>query len=158
MISKATTAFEYFAKLPPDRREVMEKLHEVISQNIADDFEELMQYGMVGWVVPLSVYPGGYHCTGDPLPYMSIAAQKNYYAVYPMGIYGEDDLMAWFKKEYEDRYERKLDAGKSCLRFKKPEHIPYDLIGELASKINAHDFSAAYAPFDPRNKSGKKKK
>ncbi len=152
MISKAPTPDEYFAELPPNRREVMEKLRDVINQNIPDDFEEMMQYGMMGWVVPLSVYPGGYHCTGEPLPFMGIAAQKNNYAVYHMGIYGEDDLMEWFRKEYETRYERKLDAGKSCLRFKKPEHVPYDLIAELAGKINAHDFAAGYAQFDPRNK------
>ena len=155
MISKAQTPEEYFAQLPPHRREVMEQLRQVINQNISKDFEEAMQYGMLGWVVPLAIYPAGYHCSGEPLPYMSIAAQKNYYSVYHSGLYGEEDFINWFRQKYEEGFQRKLDAGKSCLRFKKPEHIPYDLIGELASKINAHDFAASYAPFDPRNKSGK---
>lgn len=155
MISKAHTPEEYFAQLPPHQRQVMEQLRQVINQNISKDFEEAMQYGMLGWVVPLTIYPAGYHCTGEPLPYMSIAAQKNYYSVYHTGLYDNEELLAWFRQEYMERFQRKLDAGKSCLRFKKPEHIPYDLIGELASKINAHDVAANYAPFDPRNKSGK---
>lgn len=161
MISQAKTPAEYFAELPEDRRAVMDRLYSVISEHISEDFEEMMQYGMVGWVVPLSVYPGGYHCTpGVPLPYMSIAAQKNFYAVYHMGIYGEsgDGLMDWFRTEYEARFGRKLDAGKSCLRFKKPEHIPYDLIGELAGKITARDYAAGYAKYDPRNQKDRKKK
>ena len=155
MISKAQSVEEYFAQLPPHRRQVMEQLRQVINQNISEDFKEAMQYGMLGWVVPLTIYPAGYHVNGEPLPYMSIAAQKNYYSVYHTGLYGGPDFIDWFRQEYEERFQRKLDAGKGCLRFKKPEHIPYDLIGELASKINAHDFAASYAPFDPRNKSGK---
>lgn len=160
MNSQAVTPDQYIAELPPERQIVMMKLRQVIAEHIPDDFEEMMQYGMMGWVVPLSVYPGGYHCTpGVPLPFMGIAAQKNFYAVYHMGIYGEEDeLMEWFRSEYETRYGRKLDAGKSCLRFKKPEHIPYDLIAELAGKITASDFAAGYAKFDPRNQPGKNKK
>ena len=161
MISSASTPEGYIAELPLERQEVMNRLRQVITDNIPDDFEELMQYGMIGWVVPLSVYPGGYHCTpGEPLPFMGIAAQKNFYAVYHMGIYGEtgNALMERFKTEYEKKYQRRLDAGKSCLRFKKPEQVPYELIGELASKITAHDYSAAYAQFDPRNNPDRKKK
>lgn len=161
MISKAPTPDEYIAELPKERQEVMNRLRAVIQENIPDDFEEMMQYGSMGWVVPLSVYPGGYHCTpGVQLPFLGIAAQKNFYALYHMGIYGEEgnELMEWFKTEYERRYGRKLDAGKSCLRFKKPEHVPYDLIGELAGKITAHDFAAGYAKFDPRNNPDRKKK
>lgn len=158
MISNAQTPEEYFAQLPAQRREIMEQLRQVINQNISKDFEEVMQYGMLGWVVPLTIYPEGYHSSGEPLPYMSIAAQKNYYSVYYSGLYGGEDFINWFRQEYEETFQRKLDAGKSCLRFKKPEHIPYDLIGELASKINANEFAASYAPFDPRNKSGKKLK
>ena len=158
MISQAATPEEYFEQLPDDRREVMNRLHQVIADAIPQDFEETIQYGMMGWVVPLSVYPGGYHCTGEPLPFMSIAAQKNYYAVYHMGIYGEDDsLMDWFKSAYEKQYGRKLDAGKSCLRFKKAEHVPYDLIAELAGKITAKDFAEGYSKFDPRNQPKRKK-
>lgn len=158
MISQAATPAEYFQELPPERREVMERLHEVIAAALLKGFAETMQYGMMGWVIPLSMYPGGYHCTGEPLPFMSIAAQKNFYAVYHMGIYGEDDqLLDWFRSSYEARYGRKLDAGKSCLRFKKPEHVPYDLIAELAGKITPEEFVASYAKFDPRNQAKRKK-
>lgn len=154
MISKARTVDEYIAELPEERQEVMQKLREVIAAHIPADFEEGMGYGMMGWDVPLSIYPAGYHTTGDPLPFLGIAAQKNSYSVYHMGIYGEEGepLMDWFREEYEKRYGRKLDAGKSCLRFKKPEHIPYDLLGELAEKITAREFAESYARFDPRNR------
>ena len=161
MISQALTPIEYIAELPPERQVVMSRLREAIGNNIPADFAEMMQYGMINWVVPLSVYPAGYHCTpGEPISFIGIAAQKNFYALYHMGIYGEkgDELLSWFKTEYEKNFGRKLDAGKSCLRFKKPEHIPYDLIGKLAAKITARDFANSYAGIDPRNNSDRKKK
>ncbi|MFZ2258078.1 MAG: DUF1801 domain-containing protein [Clostridiaceae bacterium] len=159
MISKALTPLEYIAELPPERQSVMTRLREVVSTNLPDDFVEMMQYGMISWVVPLSVYPAGYHCTpGEPLSFIGIAAQKNFYGVYHMGLYGEEgnELMDWFKTEYEKRYSRRLDAGKSCLRFKNPDYLPYDLIGELATKITAHQFAEAYSAFDPRNNHDRK--
>ncbi len=160
MISNAESVEEYIAELPEERQEVMRKLREVIAAHIPEDFEEGMGYGMMGWDVPLSIYPAGYHTTGGPLPFLGIAAQKNNYAIYHMGVYGEEGepLMDWFKEEYEKRYGRKLDAGKSCLRFKKPEHIPYDLLAELAEKITAKEFAESYAKFDPRNKPKPSKK
>lgn len=161
MISQALTPDEYIAELPPERQTVMNRLREVIAKNLPADFAETMQYGMINWVVPLSIYPAGYHCTpGEPLSFMGLAAQKNFYAIYHMGIYREtgDELLNWFKTEYEKKYKRTLDAGKSCLRFKKPEQIPYDLIGQLAGKITARDFANSYAKFDPRNNPDRKKK
>lgn len=161
MISKAATVEEYIAELPPERQTVMNQLRQVINDHLPKGFQEGMGYGMMGWDVPLSIYPMGYHTTGAPLPFIGIAAQKNFYALYHMGLYGEEGepLLDWFKAEYEKRYGRKLDAGKSCLRFKKPEQVPFALIGELAEKISAEEFAASYARFDPRNQrkaSGKK--
>ena len=161
MISQALTPLEYIAELPEERGSVMTRLRQVITDNLPTDFTEMMQYGMISWAVPLSIYPAGYHCTpGEPLSFMAIAAQKNFYAVYHMGLYGEagDDLMNWFKTEYQKRYDRKLDAGKSCLRFKNPDSIPFDLIGELATKITAQQFADAYSAFDPRNNPDRKKR
>ncbi len=154
MISKAQTVDEYIAELPNERQEVMTKIRNVIKEHIPEDFEEDMGYGMMGWQVPLSIYPKGYHTTGDPIPFLGVAAQKNNYAIYHMGVYGEEGepLLDWFKEEYEKKYNRKLDAGKSCLRFKKPEHIPYDLLAELVEKITAREFAEGYSRFDPRNK------
>lgn len=158
MISPALTPEEYIRLLPPERQDVMKRLQGVIRDHIPADFEETIQYGIMGWAVPLSIYPAGYHTTGEPLPFLGIAAQKNFYALYHMGLYEGEDLFAWFKTEYENRMGRTLDAGKSCLRFKKPEHIPYELIGELAGKVSAKEFAEGYAKFDPRNQKGKKLK
>lgn len=155
MISPASTPDEYISLLPPERQEVIQRMREVIRGHIPSDFEETVQYGILGWAVPLSIYPAGYHTTGEPLPFLGIAAQKNFYALYHMGLYEGEDLLEWFQSEYEQRMGRKLDAGKSCLRFKKPEHVPYELIGELAEKISATDFARSYAKFDPRNQKGK---
>jgi hypothetical protein len=94
-----------------------------------------MSYGMIGYVVPHSLYPEGYHCTPElPLPFMSIASQKNFIAVYHMGIYADKNLFDWFTKEYPKFAKTKLDIGKGCIRFKKPDQIPYKLIGELGLK------------------------
>ncbi|NNK71007.1 MAG: DUF1801 domain-containing protein, partial [Flavobacteriaceae bacterium] len=108
-------------------------------------YEETISYGMIGWVVPHSIYPGGYHCDPKlPLPFMSIASQKNFIAVYHMGIYASKDLMDWFTSEYPKHCSRKLDLGKSCIRLKKIEEIPYDLIGELSSKISVDKWIDIY--------------
>lgn len=152
MISPAQTPDEYYESLPDDRRPAMLALHKVIADNLPEGFQEAMRYGMPGWEVPLSIYPAGYHTTGDPLPFLSIAAQKNFYGVYAMHLYGDEELMTWFRSSYEATMGRKLDAGKSCLRFKKPDHIPYELIGQLAAKVTPAEYAKSYAAFDPRNK------
>ncbi|MBT8267845.1 MAG: DUF1801 domain-containing protein [Bacteroidia bacterium] len=142
---KATTPEEYVAQIPEERKGPIEKLRQVINKNLPKGYEETISYGMIGWVVPHSIYPGGYHCDPKlPLPFMSIASQKNFIAVYHMGIYASKDLMDWFTSEYPKHCSRKLDLGKSCIRLKKIEEIPYDLIGELSSKISVDKWIDIY--------------
>lgn len=123
----------------------MKQLRNVIVKNLPKGFREEMSYGMIGYVVPLSIYPDGYHCNPKlPLPFLTIASQKNYIAVYHMGIYADKKLMAWFSKEYPAYSGKKLDMGKSCIRFTSPDDIPYDLIGLLASKMTPKDWIVLY--------------
>ncbi len=136
MKSQATTIEEYMEQLPAERQKPMQDLRTTILENLPKGFEETISYGMIGYVVPHSVYPKGYHCTPKlPLPFINIASQKNFIAIYHMGLYSDPTLMLWFQEQYAQRVPHKLDIGKSCIRFKKPEHIPFDLIGELASKV-----------------------
>lgn len=145
MQSKATTPEQYLGELPEDRKEPMIKLRQVILDNLPAGFKECMSYGMLGYVVPHSVYPAGYHCdTKLPLPFMNLASQKNFIAVYHSGIYASPELMEWFTKEYGERVKGKLDMGKSCVRLKKMDQIPYDLFGELASKMTAQEWIDLY--------------
>lgn len=142
---KADTPQQYVEYLPEDRKPVIQRLREVITTHIPDGFEETMSYGMIGYVVPHSLYAPGYHCDPKlPLPFMNIASQKNYVAVYHMGIYTDQQLMEWFTDTYKTQYGTKLDMGKSCMRFKKLEQIPFDLIGELASKITPQKWIEIY--------------
>ena len=145
MTSTAATADEYVASLPDDRKEAMEKLRKVIKKNIPKGFAETMQYGMMGWVVPHSKYPAGYHC--DPkqaLPFAGMASQKNAISFYHMGIYSMPHLMEWFVSEYPKHTKARLDMGKSCVRFKKPDQIPYELIGELMKKVTPDEWIDTY--------------
>lgn len=136
MQSSAKTVDEYLKGLPEDREKAMKELRSVILKNLPKGFKEEMSYGMIGFVVPHSKYPDGYHCSPElPLPFMSIASQKNFVAVYHMGMYADPKLLEWFTTEYPKHSKQKLDMGKSCVRFKKPELIPFKLIGELASKM-----------------------
>ena len=145
MQSKAATPEEYVESLPDDRREAVNKLRKVIRKNLPKGFVEEMSYGMIGYVVPHKLYPKGYHCDPKlPLPFLNIASQKNFIAVYHMGIYMNPKLLEWFTNEYPKHSKRKLDMGKSCLRFKKPDEIPLDLIGELASKMTVKEWIALY--------------
>lgn len=136
---------QYFEALPEERRAPMQKLHDVIVKNLPEGFKEGMGYGMLGWSVPHSTYPAGYHCDPkQPLPFLSIASQKNFIALYHMGIYADKELHDWFVAEYPKHVKTKLDMGKSCIRFKKPEAIPYELIGELVQKMTPQDWIALY--------------
>ncbi len=145
MQSTATTIEQYLDELPEDRKEGMRKLRDIINANIPEGFEERMSYGMIGWVIPHSRYPAGYHCDPKlPLPFMNIASQKNFIAVYNMCVYGDKSLHDWFVKEYAAHSKLKLDMGKSCMRFKKPDQIPFDLIGKLASKVTVADWIGVY--------------
>ncbi|MEW5799464.1 MAG: DUF1801 domain-containing protein [Bacteroidota bacterium] len=145
MYSKSTTVEEYLESLPVERKEAMKELRKVILKNLPNGFSEMMSYGMIGYVVPHTVYPPGYHCDPkQPLPFMNIASQKNFIALYHMGLYADATFLDWFKKEYAKLSKTKLDMGKSCLRFKKPEHIPYKLIGDLVSKVTPQQWIATY--------------
>jgi hypothetical protein len=145
MQSKATSPQQYLDELPEDRKAAVTRLREVIIENLPPDFSETMGYGMVGYAVPHDVYPPGYHCDPkQPLPFMGFASQKNFIAVYHMGIYADPKLMEWFVSEYPKHCKLKLDMGKSCIRFKKPDQIPFDLIGQLAGKMTAEEWIELY--------------
>ncbi|MEQ9309663.1 MAG: DUF1801 domain-containing protein [Balneolaceae bacterium] len=145
MTSKATSPEEYIAELPEERISAMKMLRETIKKNIPEGFEEMMNYGMIGYVVPHSIYPDGYHCTPElPLPFMNIASQKNFIALYHSGIYANEDLLNWFVEEYPKHVKTKLDMGKSCIRFKKPDQIPFKLIAELSQKMTVTDWVEIY--------------
>ena len=136
---------EYVSKVPEERIPYFKKLRETIQQNIPEGFEECMSYGMIGYVVPKSTYPAGYHCTPElPLPFANIASQKNFIALYHSGIYADPEISEWFVAEYPKHCKRKLDMGKSCIRFKKPEEIPFDLIAELMQKMTVDNWIKLY--------------
>lgn len=139
------TASEYMASLPEDRLVPMEQLREMINQHLPEGFREGISYGMIGWCVPHEIYPAGYHCDPKlPLPFISLASQKNNISLYHMGVYANKELLDWFVAEYPKHCKSKLDMGKSCIRFKKMDDIPYALIGELCSKITVEDWIKAY--------------
>lgn len=154
MQSKALTPEHYLSELPEERKIPMLKLREVIKNNLPEGFEEVMCYGMLGFVVPHSIYPKGYHCDPKlPLPFISLASQKNFIALYHMGIYADENLLNWFLVEYPKHCKTKLDMGKSCIRFKKMEDIPFELVGELAKKIHVSDWITLYEKnFKPNGK------
>jgi uncharacterized protein YdhG (YjbR/CyaY superfamily) len=152
MQSKATTPVEYMENLPEDRKAPMEQLRSTILAHLPKGFEEQMSYGMLGYVVPHSIYPAGYHC--DPkiaLPFLSVASQKNFIALYHMGIYADEQLLNWFVEEFPKYNKKKLDMGKSCIRFKKPEDIPFELIGKLVEKVSVNDWISRYESMFKRN-------
>ena len=145
MQSKAKTVTEYINELPPDRKKAIEELRKEIKKNLPKGFEEGMGYGMMCYSVPHKLYPAGYHCSPElPLPFLSIASQKNFIAVYHMGIYAMPELLKWFVDEYAKHTTTKLDMGKSCIRFKKPDQIPFKLFGELAKKVTVQEWINCY--------------
>jgi uncharacterized protein YdhG (YjbR/CyaY superfamily) len=145
MQSTAQTIKEYLEAIPEERKNAFYTLRETILENIPIGFSEELSYGMLGYVVPHSIYPNGYHCnTKLPLPFLNIASQKNFIAVYHMGIYADSKLLDWFMAEFPKHSSQKLDMGKSCIRFKKPDQIPYDLIGELVQKMSVQDWVNSY--------------
>lgn len=142
---QANSPDHYLEQLPEERQEPMRKLRQTILAHLPDGFEEQMSYGMIGYVVPHSLYHAGYHCDPKlPLPFISIASQKNFVALYHMGIYATPALLDWFVGEYPKHCKRKLDMGKSCIRFKKMEEIPYELIGELVTKMGVDEWIERY--------------
>jgi uncharacterized protein YdhG (YjbR/CyaY superfamily) len=145
---EAKNVDEYLTKLPEDRQVIMKKLRNTFKSYLPKGFEENFQYNMMSYVIPLSLYPKGYLNKKDtPLPIISVASQKNHIAIYHMGVYMTKEVMDWFVAEYQKRVPHKLDMGKSCIRFKKMDEIPYDLIQELATKITPHDFIQLYEKY-----------
>lgn len=148
------TVLEYIQSLPEERREPFLKLRNTIKKNLPKGFEETIQYKMIGYVVPKKTYPAGYHVTPElALPFLHIASQKNGLALYHMGIYADLKLLKWFQMEYPKHSKTKLDMGKSCIRFKKIEEIPWKLIGELVTKMSVKDWVTLYE----KNQKGSKK-
>ena len=142
---KANSPEHYIEQLPEERQAVITKLRKIISKALPKGFKEQMSYGMIGWVVPHSIYPDGYHCdTALPLPFMNLASQKNFIALYHSGIYADAALYDWFVGEYPKYVKSKLDMGKSCVRFKKMETIPYKLIEDLCGKMTVEQWITLY--------------
>ena len=145
MTSQVETPDQYQAQLPEERQAVFQQLRDSIRMHLPEGFVEEMNYGMVGYVVPHTLYPSGYHCDPKlPLPFIGIAAQKNFISLYHMGIYADKELLDWFVSEYPKHVKTKLDMGKSCIRFKKPAQIPFELMGELSSKITVQQWIDMY--------------
>ncbi len=144
MQSKAQTVEAYLKEIPAERQASMQKLSSICRIELKG-FEEVISYGMIGYVVPKTIYPAGYHCTPElPLPFVNIASQKNFIALYHMGVYGSSKLLDWFVAEYPKHAKGKLDMGKSCIRFKKMDDIPFTLIQELLGKMSMQDWINQY--------------
>ena len=144
MQSQATTVEEYLASLPEDRREALSAVRETIRSNLGEGFEEGMQYGMIGYYVPHRLYPAGYHCNPkEPLPYAALASQKNYMSVYLGCVYGSEEEAMWFRDAYLAT-GKKLDMGKSCVRFKRLADLPLEVIGEAIARVSLEQFVARY--------------
>ncbi len=140
-----STTSDYINQLPEERKETIKKLVHLFRKNLPIGFEETMSYGMVGFVVPKSSYPNGYHCDKSlPLPFINIGNQKNFIGLYHMGLYANQSVFNWFTEEYSKRYTAKLDMGKSCIRFKKAENIPWELLAELATKMTVAQWITLY--------------
>ncbi len=142
---QATSPETYIEQLPAERKAVISKLRTLILGNLPEGFEEQISYGMLGFVVPHTIYPNGYHCNPQlPLPFINLASQKNFIALYHSGIYASETLYNWFVDEYPKHVKTKLDMGKSCIRFKKMDAIPYELIAELCTKMTVEEWITLY--------------
>lgn len=161
MQSKATTVDQYLSELPPDRREALSAIRDVIRKNLPKGYEEAMGYGMMGWVVPHSIYPAGYHCNpSQPVPFVGLASQKQYMSFYLMCAYGDREYEKWLRDAWK-KAGKKLDMGKSCIRFKRLEDVPLEVVGEAVRRVPVAKYLAFYesmikAPRKPR-KAAKKK-
>ncbi|TYB78527.1 DUF1801 domain-containing protein [Bizionia myxarmorum] len=145
MANNCKSPEEYISKTPEERHEILNQLRKTIGTSLSKVFEEGMQYGMISYFVPHSIYPDGYHCNPkEPLPFMSFASQKNSINLYHMGMYAMPEIHDWFVSEYPKYSKYKLDMGKSCVRFKKIEHIPLELIAQLCKKLTAAEWITVY--------------
>lgn len=158
MQSKATTVKQYLASLPDERRVALEAVRKAINKNLDKGFEEGMSYGMIGWHVPHSIYPDGYHCNPEQaLPFAGLASQKNAMSLYLMCIYGDEKQRDAFLADWK-KTGKKLDMGKSCIRFKKLEDLPLDVIGRAVKRVSLKGYVAAYEATRPdRSKPAQKK-
>lgn len=141
---RVKTVKEYLEAIPDDRRVIINKFRELLKENLPRGFEEILLYDMITYVVPLSTYPKGYLKNDTPLPFISLASQKNHIGFYHMGLYMDNDILDWFTNRYKDVSSRKLDMGKSCIRLKPSQVIPYDVFAELVQKITPKDFINFY--------------
>lgn len=157
MTSDAKTPDEYTAALPDERKQAVSQLRAVIKKNLPAGFKETMGYGMIGYVVPLDRYPAGYHCNPElPLPFINLASQKNFIALYHSGMYASQALLSWFTSEYSRHANSKPDMSKSCVRFKNLPHIPFQLIGDLCTKMSVDEWIALYEKnINPKGSTGK---
>ena len=145
MQSVAKTPKEYVDSLAEYRKTIINNFRKAISKTLPKGFSEVMNYGMIGYVVPHSLYQSGYHCDPKlPLPFMGLASQKNFIALYHMGIYSDPSLLKWFQEAHAKASTKKLDMGKSCIRYKKPDDIPFELVAELVSKMTPDDWITRY--------------
>ena len=145
MKSESETPQDYIHSLPEERKAAIEKLRNIVLTNLPSGFEEKMCYGMLGYVIPHSIYPKGYHCNPkQELPFINIASQKNFISLHHLGLYADNSLLDWFVSEYPKYSTYKLDMGKGCVRFKKPEAIPFELIQQLVSKISVPEWISFY--------------
>jgi uncharacterized protein YdhG (YjbR/CyaY superfamily) len=140
-----TTIQEYFAQVAPEYQEATIRIFDILKENLDPTFQAGIIYNMPGFEVPKSVYPSGYHCKPfPPLPFVNVAAQKNFIALYHMGLYAEPELYNWFVAEFPKHSSKKLDMGKSCIRFKKAEDVPFELIAQLAQRMTAQQWINVY--------------
>lgn len=138
---EALTPEAYIAQLPQPRRNAVAALRKTVRDHLPEGFEETMQYGMITYVVPHALYPAGYRANpSDPLPFISIGSQKQYLSLYHMGLYAFPEHLAWFQNAYAATGIGRLDMGKSCIRFKNEDKIPFDLIGQLCGRISVQDY------------------
>jgi hypothetical protein len=145
MQSQSKSVDEYISQIPDSQRDAIIMLRKTILENIPKEFSEEMSYGMIGYVVPFNAYPKGYHCNAKlPLPFLNLAAQKNFISFYHMGIYANPELLKWFVEEFPKHSNLKLDMGKGCMRFKNAALIPYTLIGELVQKMTVQNWIDLY--------------
>lgn len=151
MNSGPKTPEEYIELLPDDRKDAFSDLRRTIRENLPPGFEEVISSGMITYVVPHLLYPSGYHSNPKlPLPFISIASQKNYISLYHMGLLANQELLSWFKEEFPKYSRRKLDIGKSCIRFKDIDNIPYELIGRLSTQMTPEQWIALYETIKPK--------
>ena len=144
MHSNAKTIPEYIDLLPAERKPVIIAIRKAILKNLPKGFEEVISYGMIGYVVPHKLYPASYHCNTDlPLPFINLASQKNYISLYHLALY-KGELLDWFTSKWDEISDKKLDMGKCCVRFKKPEDVPLKLIGELTARITPSQWIEQY--------------